>query len=110
MTRLKDKVSIITGAGQGIGRATARRFADEGAIVIVAEMNARPPIARSATFARQAPRPIVHRRSLDVCRGGSTGGIRYRQFGHLDVLVNNVGGATALKPYTSGIRTTSWQR
>jgi len=32
------------------------------------------------------------------------------QFGHLDVLVNNVGGATALKPYTSGIRTTSWQR
>ena len=37
--RLKDKVSIITGAGQGIGEAYARRFAAEGAIVIVADIN-----------------------------------------------------------------------
>jgi len=36
---LKDKVAIITGAGQGIGKATALRFADEGAKVIVAEYN-----------------------------------------------------------------------
>ena len=38
--RLKDKVSIITGAGQGIGKATALKFAQEGAKVIVCDINA----------------------------------------------------------------------
>jgi len=38
--RLEAKVAIITGAGQGIGEATARAFAREGASVIVAERNA----------------------------------------------------------------------
>jgi 3-oxoacyl-[acyl-carrier protein] reductase len=37
--RLKDKVAIITGAGQGIGRAYANRFVREGAKVVVAEIN-----------------------------------------------------------------------
>ncbi len=36
--RLKDKVAIITGAGRGIGRATALRFAEEGAQVVVADI------------------------------------------------------------------------
>jgi NAD(P)-dependent dehydrogenase (short-subunit alcohol dehydrogenase family) len=39
MGRLQDKVAIITGAGQGIGLAYAHRFLDEGAKVIVAEIN-----------------------------------------------------------------------
>ena len=37
--RLEGKIAIVTGAGQGIGRATARRFAQEGATVVVAERN-----------------------------------------------------------------------
>jgi 3-oxoacyl-[acyl-carrier protein] reductase len=37
--RLRDKVSIITGAGQGIGRATALKFASEGAKVAVCDIN-----------------------------------------------------------------------
>ncbi len=37
--RLKDKVAVITGAGQGIGRAYALRFAREGAKIVVAEIN-----------------------------------------------------------------------
>ena len=37
--RLTDKVSIITGAGQGIGRATALKFAAEGAKVAVCDIN-----------------------------------------------------------------------
>lgn len=37
--RLKDKVAIITGAGRGIGRATALRFAEEGARVVVADVD-----------------------------------------------------------------------
>jgi NAD(P)-dependent dehydrogenase (short-subunit alcohol dehydrogenase family) len=38
--RLLQKVSIITGAGSGIGRATAMLFAQEGAKVVVADINA----------------------------------------------------------------------
>lgn len=37
--RLKDKVAIITGAGRGIGAATAKKFAQEGSKVIVADLN-----------------------------------------------------------------------
>ena len=37
--RLTEKVCVVTGAGQGIGRATARRLGAEGAEVIIAERN-----------------------------------------------------------------------
>ena len=40
MPRLEGKVAVITGAGTGIGRATAKLFAQEGARVVVAELNA----------------------------------------------------------------------
>ena len=38
--RLKDKVSIITGAGRGIGQATAVKFAREGAKIVVSDVSA----------------------------------------------------------------------
>ncbi|TLP55565.1 3-oxoacyl-ACP reductase [Microbispora triticiradicis] len=39
MQRLQDRVAVITGAGSGIGLATARRFAEEGAKVVVADLD-----------------------------------------------------------------------
>src|SRR5262249_61354572 len=58
--RLEDKVSIITGAGQGIGEAYARRFAQEGALGVVADVNGEKggavarAIGGSAVFERRA--------------------------------------------------------
>src|SRR5438093_7965472 len=46
--RLKGKVSIITGGGQGIGKATALKFSQEGAKVIVCDIN---PTAANQTAA-----------------------------------------------------------
>jgi NAD(P)-dependent dehydrogenase (short-subunit alcohol dehydrogenase family) len=48
MGRLDHKVAVITGAASGIGRATARRFAAEGASVVVADFDdkAGPEVAR----------------------------------------------------------------
>ena len=39
MQRLKDKIALVTGAGQGIGKAIALRFAQEGADVIVNDVS-----------------------------------------------------------------------
>ena len=46
--RLIDRVAIITGAASGIGRATAIRFAQEGAKVVVADINAEDGQATTA--------------------------------------------------------------
>ncbi|MGC1406845.1 MAG: SDR family NAD(P)-dependent oxidoreductase, partial [Candidatus Dormiibacterota bacterium] len=39
MNRFQDQVALVTGGGQGIGEATVRRFAEEGAKVVVADLN-----------------------------------------------------------------------
>jgi NAD(P)-dependent dehydrogenase (short-subunit alcohol dehydrogenase family) len=53
MNRLAGKVAVITGAGSGIGRASAKRFVAEGTKVVVAELDAALGEAR----ARPAPAP-----------------------------------------------------
>ena len=73
--RLQDKVAIITGAGQGIGLAYAQRFLDEGAKVVVAEINeeragggdedARGQGRRAASCRPTSPIPTPRRRCVD---------------------------------------------
>ena len=40
--RLKDRVAIVSGGGRGLGEATSQRYAKEGAIVIVADLDIEP--------------------------------------------------------------------
>jgi 3-oxoacyl-[acyl-carrier protein] reductase len=85
--RLKDKVSIITGAGQGIGEAYARRFAAEGAKVIVADVNAEKGQAVADSIGGAA---VFER--VDVSSEEDTKRCAkavYDRFGRIDVLINN---------------------
>lgn len=89
MTALDGKVALITGAARGVGEATARRFAAEGARVILGDVLDEPGRAAAATIGDAAR--FVH---LDVTSEDSwrdaVAGIRDDE-GHLEVLVNNAG-------------------
>ena len=99
MARLAGKVAFITGGGGGIGRATAERFADEGAKVVIAEIDAargeaaaHSARARGKNFGGDAH--FVH---CDVTNKASVEAAfaeTIKRFGKLDVLHNNAGGAT----------------
>jgi 3-oxoacyl-[acyl-carrier protein] reductase len=90
--RLKDKVCIVTGGAQGIGLATAIKFAREGAQVAIWDL-AQPlvdeAVAQCTAAGAQAQGWIVdvtQREMVDAAVRGTTG-----RFGRIDVLVNNAG-------------------
>lgn len=88
--RLRDKVAIITGAGQGIGRAYARRFAAEGAKVVVAEIN--PESGKRTEEEIRATGAEAWFVQTDVSREDSvraTASQTYDKYGSIDILVNN---------------------
>lgn len=90
--RLKDKVSIITGGGQGIGHATALKFAAEGAKVAVCDINEAAAYETVREIGRSGGEALGFR--VDVTDKDSIArmveGVMAR-FGRIDVLVNNAG-------------------
>jgi dihydroxycyclohexadiene carboxylate dehydrogenase len=98
--RLKEKVCVVTGAGQGIGRATARRLGQEGGKIVVADR-----IDESATQAVTELRDNgVDAIKTLVDLTSSAGAqelmrVARAAYGRIDVLVNNVGGTIWIKPY-----------
>jgi dihydroxycyclohexadiene carboxylate dehydrogenase len=100
MCRLKDKVCVVTGAGQGIGRATARRLGDEGGKIVVADRidaSASAAVAELRESGVEATKTVVDVSTFD----GARELMRATQaaYGRIDVLVNNVGGTIWIKPF-----------
>ena len=90
--RLLNKVALITGAAQGIGLATALKFAAEGAIVIVCDMN--PASVDAAVAQCRALGATAEGFVADVTDRAAIDDLVARvmaQFGRIDVLVNNAG-------------------
>jgi 3-oxoacyl-[acyl-carrier protein] reductase len=90
--KLKDKVALVTGAGSGIGRAIATLFAQEGARVIVNDL--RESAARETVEALGAAGSGAGAIAADVADSAQVKAMFAeieREFGSLDVLVNNAG-------------------
>lgn len=87
--RLQDKVAIITGAGSGFGEGMARRFADEGAKIIVADINDEGG-QRVAGEIGDAAR-FVHADVSSDADAAAMVAAAQEIFGGLDILVNNAG-------------------
>lgn len=87
-TRLKDKVAVITGTSKGIGLATARRFLDEGAIVVATARNpvSVPLVGEHHPNLVAARCDVANPEHIDELAAF----IRDR-FGGLDILINNAG-------------------
>lgn len=88
--KLENKVAIITGAAQGLGAAIAQRFAQDGATVLVCDMNVEPGTATAAGIVDAGGKAYF--RKLDVTREADWISLMEsvrNEFGRLDILVNN---------------------
>jgi len=83
--RLQGKVALITGAGRGIGRATAETFAREGAKVAVADMDLAEVESLGADYFPVKVN-VADRASVEAMIAGVK-----EKFGRLDIVVNNAG-------------------
>lgn len=105
MKRLQGKTAVVTGAGQGIGKAIAHRFSAEGARVVIAEINKDQGTATSTEIETKTGNPVLFVET-DVADSESIASMHKAakdRFGTVDVLVNNAGIAVFHEPLDSSM-------
>jgi len=112
MNRLSDRVAIVTGGAMGIGGATARRLAEEGARVLVVDVNAEAASRNVATI--RGNNGVAEEMMSDV---GTEDGVRamvdraLNTWGKLDIVVNNAyAGVGGPKVDAIGVTEAAWDR
>ncbi|NBA93736.1 SDR family NAD(P)-dependent oxidoreductase [Pseudomonas sp. R5(2019)] len=87
--KLSDKIALVTGAGQGMGRAIVRHFVEQGATVYAADINAQA-LEQTCEGLGNSARPLI----CNVAEEASVQAAMARiesEAGRLDILVNNAG-------------------
>jgi len=90
--RLADKVAIVTGSGRGIGKGIAVKFAQEGAKVLIVDID--PKTAEATATEIQKAGGQARWRKVDVTKEAEVKDMvafALREFGQIDILVNNAG-------------------
>src|SRR5215471_5013384 len=99
--RLHDKVAVITGGASGMGRATATRFLEEGASVVIADYNEDTAKQTLALCAERGFRDRARFIRTDVAKEPEVAAmiaLAISEFGRVDVVFNNAGLGGALGP------------
>ncbi|MCL4441920.1 MAG: beta-ketoacyl-ACP reductase [Firmicutes bacterium] len=90
--RLKDKIALITGAGSGIGEATARRFAEEGAVVVLNDVNTEGVAKVARELSGQGARVLLVEGSvINKAEVEAMVNSALKEYKRIDILINNAG-------------------
>jgi meso-butanediol dehydrogenase / (S,S)-butanediol dehydrogenase / diacetyl reductase len=107
--KLEEKVAIVTAGGSGIGAATVRRFAHEGAAVVIADLSgSRAEQIRSEVAATGGRAAVIKMDVADPQAVEATIKLALDSFGRLDVLFNNAGMAEVSLIHETTLE--SWER
>lgn len=109
MMRLEGKVALITGAGAGIGKTTALRFAEEGAKVVVTDINLDSAKQTAGEITQAGGEAAAFRHDVsNEDEWKEIANAAVQQFGRIDILFNNAG-IYFIKPLAD-IELAEWNR
>ena len=109
---LKDKVALITGGAKGMGEATSLKFAEQGAKVIIADLNidAAKETAEKINEQKGTARAYAQVDVTDKDSIKNTVDKTMEEFGKIDVLINFAGGTFGSEGTTENINMDDWDK